>query len=62
MTRGICLHGHLRGPLSLTPVANPLAVELSLPVLRHKYVADGIRAPNPPHARRMPQMTVPPPL
>ena len=46
VTRGINLHGDLRGPVTLTPVANRLAVELLLPVLT--TVADGIRTTNPP--------------
>ena len=32
MTRSIRLYGHLRGPVTLTPIAERLAVELSLPV------------------------------
>ena len=30
MTRGIGYNGHLRGPVTLTPVANRLAMELLL--------------------------------
>ena len=32
VTRGILHNGHLRGPVTLIPVAERLAVELSLPV------------------------------
>ena len=43
-------HGHLRGPVTLTPIAKRLAVELSLPVLRLRSVAAGIWTPNLPLA------------
>ena len=39
-------NGHLRGPVTLTPVAERLSVELSLPFLRLSCVAAGIRTPN----------------
>ena len=42
--------GHLRGPVTLTPIAERLAVELSLPVLRLRSIAAGIRTPNSPLA------------
>ena len=37
--------GLLRGPVPLTPVAERLAVELTLPVLRLRSVATGYRTP-----------------
>ena len=39
-------NGHLRGPLTLTPIAGHLAVELSLPVLPLGHVASEIRTLN----------------
>ena len=33
-------NGHLRGPVTLTPVAEHLTVELSLPVIRLQSVAE----------------------
>ena len=39
-------HFSLRGPVTLTPIAECLAVELTLPVLRLRSVAAGIRIPN----------------
>ena len=53
-------NGHLRGPLTLTPVAEHLVVELSLSVLRLRTVAAGIRTPKLPHARRTFYRTAPP--
>ena len=42
MTRGIRLYnGHLREPVTLAPIAERLAVELSLPVL-FKMVKDWV--------------------
>ena len=38
-------NGHLRGPVTLTPVAERLAVELSSPVLRIRSVVTGDRTP-----------------
>ena len=38
-------NGHLREPVTLTPVAEHFAVELSLPVLRLRSVANGDRVP-----------------
>ena len=45
-------NGHLRGPVTLTPIAERFAMELSLPVLRLRSVAVGIRIPNLPLAMR----------
>ena len=45
-------NGHLRGPVTLTSNAERLSVELSLPDLRFRSVAAGIRAPNLSLARR----------
>ena len=45
--------GHLRGPVTLTPISERLAVDLSLPVLHLRSVAAGIRTPNFPLARRL---------
>ena len=39
-------NGHLRRPMTLTPIAERLAVDLSLPVLT---VVAGIRTPSLPH-------------
>ena len=39
-------NGHLRGPVTLTPIAERLPVELSLLVLWLRSVADGIWTPN----------------
>ena len=44
-------NGHLRGPVTLTPIAERLAVELSLSVFT-RFVAVGIRTPNLPLAKR----------
>ena len=52
-------NGHLRGPVTLIPVAERLAVELSLHVL--KSVVAGIWTSILPHARRMRLPTAPPP-
>ena len=38
-------NGHLRGPLTVTPNAERLAVELSLLFLRRRSVATGDRTP-----------------
>ena len=46
MTREIRLYGHLRGPVTLTPNAERLAVELSLPVLNTQLSACGANAPD----------------
>ena len=43
-------NGHLRGTVTLTPIAEHLAVKLSLPVLRLRSIATGIRTPIPPLA------------
>ena len=43
-------NGHLRGPVTLIPIAERLAVELLLPVLRIRSVAARIRTPNLPLA------------
>ena len=45
-------NGHLRWPMILTPIAERLAVELSLPVFTTWSVAAGMRTPNRPFARR----------
>ena len=37
--------------MTLTPIAERLAVEQSLPFLRLRSLAAGTRIPNPPHAR-----------
>ena len=37
---------HLRGPVTLAPIAERLAVELTLPFFKLRSVAVGIRAPN----------------
>ena len=39
-------YGHLRGPVTLTPNAERLAVELSLPVLKTWSVANSVRTSN----------------
>ena len=44
-------NGHLRRPVTLTPVAERLTVELSLPLFRLRSVAAGIRTPTLTHAR-----------
>ena len=44
--------GHLLGPVTLTPVAERFAVELSLPVLRLRSVEAGSWTPNLSHERR----------
>ena len=46
--------------MTLTPVAERFAVKLSLPVLRVRSVAAGIRTPNLPYARRTRYPTKPP--
>ena len=48
--RASVYYGHLRGPLTLTLIAERLSVELSLPVLRLRSAAAGIRTPNLPFA------------
>ena len=45
-------HGHLRGPVTLTPVAERLAVELSLPVFTTQVCRDRGSNSDLPHARR----------
>ena len=45
-------NGHLRGPVTLTPVAERLAVELSLPVLTTWVCRERGLNPNLPHGRR----------
>ena len=45
-------NGHLRGPLTLTPVAERLAVELSLPVFTTQVCRDLGLNPDLLHARR----------
>ena len=45
-------NGHLRGPVTLTPVAERLAVESSLPVLTTEVCRDRISNPDLPYARR----------
>ena len=45
-------NGHLRGPVTLTPVAERLAVELSLPVFTTQVCRDRWSDPDLPHARR----------
>ena len=52
---------HLRGPVALTPIAERLAVEVSLPVLRLRSVETGIRTPNIPNVRQTLRTTAPPP-
>ena len=44
--RASIYNGHLWGPVTLTPIAERLAVELSLRVLLPMSVAAGIRTPN----------------
>ena len=44
-------NGHLRGPVSLTPIVDRLAVELSLHVLRLRSFAVGILTSNLPLAK-----------
>ena len=55
-------NGLLRGPVTLTPIARRLAVELSLPVLTTWICRGWIRTPNPPHAGRSLYSTALPPL
>ena len=43
--------GHIRGPVTLTPIAERLAMMMSLPFLRISSDAAGIRTPNIPVAR-----------
>ena len=45
-------NGHLRGPVSLTPVAERLGVKLSLPVCTSQVCRDRGSNPELPHARR----------
>ena len=45
-------NGHLRGPVTLTPVAERLAVELSLPVFTTNVCRDRGSNPDLPYARR----------
>ena len=45
-------NGHLRGPVTLTPVAERLAVELSLPVFTNRVCRDRESNPDLPHTRR----------
>ena len=45
-------HCHLRGPVSLTPIAQRFAVALSVPV----FIAAGIRTPNLPQVERSNQL------
>ena len=47
-------NGHLRGPVTLTLVAERLAVELSLPVFTTWVYRDRGSNPELPHARRPP--------
>ena len=49
--RRFVYNGHLRGPATLTPITERLAVELSL-FLRLRSVAARIRTPNLPFARQ----------
>ena len=44
--------GHLRGPVTLTPVAEGLVVELSLPVFTTQVCRDRGSNPDLPHARQ----------
>ena len=46
--------GHLRGPVTLTPIAERLSLELSLPVLTTWVSLDRGSNPELPHARRRP--------
>ena len=48
----VVYNGHLRGPVTLTPVAERLAVELSLPVFTTKVCRDRGSNPDLPQARR----------
>ena len=52
MTYAYYYNGHLRGPVTPTPITERLVVEHSPPVLRLWSIASGIRTPNLPHARR----------
>ena len=45
-------NGHLRGPVTLTPVAERLALKLSLPVLTTQVCCDHRSNPDHPHERR----------
>ena len=54
-------NGHIQGPVTLTPIAERLAVELSLLFLQLKSVEPGIRTPNIPLARPTLYPTLPPP-
>ena len=47
-------NGHLRGPVTLTHVAERLTVELSLPVFTTQVCRDPGSDPDHPHARRTP--------
>ena len=50
VTRAYVFNGHLRGPVTLTPIAERLAVELLLPVFTTRSDAAEIRTPNLPLA------------
>ena len=52
-------NGYLRGPVTLTPVAECLAMELTCLFLRLRSLAAEIRAPNLPHGKRTLQPTAP---
>ena len=52
MTRAILYNGHLRGPATLTPVAERLAVELLQAVLKTKVSPDRRSNPDLSHAWR----------
>ena len=57
VTLFIRLYGHLRGPLTLTPITERLTSELSQPV----FVTTDIQTPNLPHAGPNALPTAPPP-
>ena len=46
VTQIIRFKGNIRGPLTFTPVAEHLAVELSLPVLQQRFLANEARTPD----------------
>ena len=50
--RASVYYGHLRGPVTLSPIVERLAVELSLPVFTTKVCRDRGLNPNFPHTRR----------
>ena len=53
LSRGVSVYnGNLRGHVTLTPVAERMVVELSLPLLRLRSVAAVNLTSNLPHARR----------